>query len=206
MKRSWILLIVALMLPARSAAAVPPVDDARAAAAGIRKLPGKRLTLYTDLSGPEIDRLPAIFDQAFPQWCRYFGVKEKSGEVAHYRLPDEEQGPFAAAGLLPGNLPPFTTRLLPAAGQDVLAARTAERFLSPRAVPARRNALLHVHGIWQRRPAVVRGGNGRIPGHASVARRPADARLHAAQPRGIAVLAEGSASFKTPWRSGGRCG
>ncbi len=107
MKRSWILLIVVLMFPARSAAAVSPADDARAAAAGIRKLPGKRLTLYTDLSGPEIDRLPAIFDQAFPQWRRYFGVKEnlENWHIAGFLM--KSKASFAAAGLLPGDLPPF---------------------------------------------------------------------------------------------------
>ena len=41
------------------------VDDAKAAAAGLRKIVGRRLVLYTDLpSSAEIDRLPGLFDQA----------------------------------------------------------------------------------------------------------------------------------------------
>ena len=105
MKRSWILLVLALALPLSAAASL---DDARLAAAGIRKLPGKRVTLYTDVSGPEIDRLPAIFDQAFPQWCRYFGVKED--KLAKWHVTSslmKNKSPFITAGLLPENHPPF---------------------------------------------------------------------------------------------------
>jgi hypothetical protein len=108
MKYSWILLTLASIVTTLSAAAASPADDARTAAAGIRKLPGQRLTLYTDLSGPEIDRLPAIFDEAFPQWCRYFGVKEDSLEYWHVTAClMKSKASFTAAGLLPGNLPPF---------------------------------------------------------------------------------------------------
>ena len=33
--------------------------------------------LYTDVpSSPEVDGLPAVFDQAVPQWAEYFGVDE----------------------------------------------------------------------------------------------------------------------------------
>ncbi|HEV3137916.1 MAG TPA: hypothetical protein VGZ26_08425, partial [Pirellulales bacterium] len=42
---------------------------------GIRQLDSKHLTLLTDVpSSPEVDDLPAVFDQAFPQWCAYLGV------------------------------------------------------------------------------------------------------------------------------------
>ena len=108
MKRSRILLTCVLLMASAPAAAAPPIDDARAAAAGIRKLPGKRLTLYTDLSGEEIDRLPEVFQQAFPQWCRYFGVKED--EVADWHVTGflmKDKARFATAGVLPDNLPPF---------------------------------------------------------------------------------------------------
>src|SRR5690606_32755907 len=48
------------------ASAIPPVDDAAVRAAGIRKLEGRRVTLYTDLpSQPEVDDLPDAFDAAF---------------------------------------------------------------------------------------------------------------------------------------------
>ena len=44
------------------------VDEARAAAAGVRRLEGRHLTIYTDLPSEElIDDLPAVFDLAFTQ-------------------------------------------------------------------------------------------------------------------------------------------
>lgn len=84
------------------------VDDAKTTAAGIRKLTGKRLTLYTDLSGNEIDQLPAAFDQAFPQWCKYFGVNESDQpdwRMTGFLMKDKAR--FAEAGVLPDDLPPF---------------------------------------------------------------------------------------------------
>jgi hypothetical protein len=85
------------------------VDDARAAAEGIRKLSGRRLTLYTDLpAGEEIDRLPEVFDQAFPQWCEYFHVDP--AEHADWNLTGflmKDKARFQRAGLLPDDLPPF---------------------------------------------------------------------------------------------------
>jgi len=85
------------------------VDDQAAAAAGIRRLDGKRITLYTDLpSSPEIDQLPAIFDLAFPQWCAYFGIDPNT--QADWRMTGflmKNGQTFRRLGLLPGNLPPF---------------------------------------------------------------------------------------------------
>ena len=86
----------------------PAIDNARAAAAGIRKLPGKRLTLYTDLSGAEVDVLPAVFEQAFPQWCTYFHVDEREHAAWHmtgFLIKDRKR--FAEAGLLPNDVPGF---------------------------------------------------------------------------------------------------
>ena len=58
---------IALFVAATLASA-QPAGDAPAPSAGIRKIAGKHLLLYTDLeSDPEIDRLPAVFDQAVPQ-------------------------------------------------------------------------------------------------------------------------------------------
>ena len=85
------------------------VDEVRAAAAGIRKLTGKHLVLYTDLPpSEEIDVLPKVFDQAFPQWCAYFGVD--AGEHADWQMTGflmKERPPFEEAGVLPRSLPPF---------------------------------------------------------------------------------------------------
>ena len=45
-------------------------------AAGIRRVAGKHLTLYTDLPRqPAIDELPRVFDLAVPQWCEFFAVE-----------------------------------------------------------------------------------------------------------------------------------
>ncbi|MBN1394923.1 MAG: hypothetical protein JW959_07865 [Pirellulales bacterium] len=74
----------------------------------IRKLSGRRLTLYTDLDGAEIDRLPAVFEKAFPQWCRYFGVDEDrhaDWRMTGFLMKDKKR--FVAAGFLPDDLPPF---------------------------------------------------------------------------------------------------
>jgi hypothetical protein len=101
-----LLLMAILLQPLGTPAAT--VDDARAAAAGIHKLSGRHLTLYTDFSGPEIDQLPALFDQALPQWRLYFKVKED--EHADWRLTGflmKDKARFVKAGLLPDKLPPF---------------------------------------------------------------------------------------------------
>ena len=87
------------------------IDESRVAAAGIRKLTGKHIALYTDLPpGTEVDELPGVFDQAFPQWCDYFAVDAGSDEVWRvncFLIKDRE--PFTNAELLPDDLPPFTT-------------------------------------------------------------------------------------------------
>ena len=96
----------------------------------------------------------------------------------------KDKARFAAAGVLPNDLPPFRH------------GYSRDNMLWLNEQPSdfyRRELLLHegthcfmstvLHGM---RTAVVCRGNGRIPRHAPLARRPADARLHAAQPRGIA--------------------
>jgi hypothetical protein len=85
------------------------VDEAKAAAAGIRKLESRRLVLYTDLPpAPEIDQLPELVDQAFPQYCEYFRIDPE--RLDDWRLTGflmKEKGRFVATGLLPRSLPPF---------------------------------------------------------------------------------------------------
>ena len=87
------------------------IDESKVRAAGIRRLDGKHLTLYTDLPpGEEIDALPGIFDLAFPQWCDYFGLKPS--EHADWRLTGflmktKDKARFQQAGLMPDDLPPF---------------------------------------------------------------------------------------------------
>ncbi|MGD0518218.1 MAG: hypothetical protein ABSA26_11845 [Thermoguttaceae bacterium] len=85
-----------------------PIDEAKASAAGIHKLSGKRLTLHTDVSGEEIDRLPEVFDQAFLQYCDYFHIP--SDELADWRMTGflmKDKSRFVQTGLLPGDLPDF---------------------------------------------------------------------------------------------------
>lgn len=90
-------------------APLPEIDENRIAVAGIRKLEGKRLTLYTDLpSQPAVDELPHVFDLAVPQWRQYFGVDP--ARVGQWRMRGyvmARKEAFAGTGLLPADLPPF---------------------------------------------------------------------------------------------------
>lgn len=85
------------------------IDEPRVAAAGIRRLAGKRLTLLTDLApGEGVDVLPKVFEQAFPQWCGYFGIDPADHPDWHVTgFLMEERARFKQAGLLPDALPPF---------------------------------------------------------------------------------------------------
>ncbi len=107
-----LLCLLIAIWPAITAAAdaqTHSIDEGRVRAAEIRKLAGRRLTLYTDLpSSQSVDELPEVFDQAFPQWCAYFGVDEKDHadwRMTGYLIKDKVR--FTAAGLLPDDLPPF---------------------------------------------------------------------------------------------------
>ncbi len=93
--------ITALACPVCAAAGLPE----------LRTLSSKHLTLVTDLpSDEEVDALPGYFDQAFAQWCAYFGVDPAAHEnwqVRGHLIQSRER--FAAAGLLPANVPEFAT-------------------------------------------------------------------------------------------------
>jgi hypothetical protein len=87
--------------------ALAPV--ARADDGGIRQITSKHLTLFTDLpANDEVDALSGYFDQAFEQWCGYFGVdaaKHADWQVRGCLMRSSDR--FAAAGLLPADLPSF---------------------------------------------------------------------------------------------------
>ncbi|MGD9634777.1 MAG: hypothetical protein AB7U97_15975, partial [Pirellulales bacterium] len=80
-----------------------PVDEARASAAGLRKLQGQHLNLYTDVpSSPEVDGLPALFDAAVPLWAKYFGIDPTATSdwrVQAFLIRDRDK--FSALGLMP---------------------------------------------------------------------------------------------------------
>jgi hypothetical protein len=94
---------------AASAATAVQDDEARVAANGIRTIFGEHFELYTDVRDrPDVDELARVFDQAVPQWCRYFGVDES--QVATWRQSGSvilDQRRFERAGLFPADLPQF---------------------------------------------------------------------------------------------------
>jgi hypothetical protein len=96
------ILLVALLTIAVSAWA-QPVSDTRVASSDIRKLTSRHLLLYTDLaSDPEIEKLPAVFDQAVPQWAEYFGVdpaKTSTWQARAFLIGERRR--FDALGLMP---------------------------------------------------------------------------------------------------------
>ena len=85
---------------------LPVVNETRTAAAGIRKLAGKHLTIYTDVpEAAAIEELPHVFDLAVPQWLEYFELDEKTAAdwmVVGYLMKDKER--FTGTGLLPDNV------------------------------------------------------------------------------------------------------
>jgi hypothetical protein len=97
--------------PKVSAVRQPPVeiDEARALAAGIRKLSGRHLVLFTDVAAESsVAELPAVFDAAFPLWCEHLGLD--SAANADWRMRGflvSDQARFDAVGLWPDDLPQF---------------------------------------------------------------------------------------------------
>jgi len=87
----------------------PRVDEGKVAAAGIRRLAGRHVTLYTDLpAAAELDDMPAVFDAAVPLWADYFAVP--AGKLSGWKLVGcvmQNKDRFAGAGLFPDNLPDF---------------------------------------------------------------------------------------------------
>ncbi len=84
-------------------------SDEKLAAAGIRKIEGKHLILYTDLPpAPDVDELPKVFALAIPQWCEYFGVDP--ARVAKWQMTGfimKDKARFVATETLFPTLPLF---------------------------------------------------------------------------------------------------
>jgi hypothetical protein len=122
--------------------ALGEIDEARAKAAGIRKLTGRHLVLYTDvMAEASVDELPAVFDAAFPQWCEHLGLDAKAHTDWRMRgFLVKDQARFDAVGLWPADLPQFLNGYT--RGREFwLYNQTSEYY--------RRHLMLHegVHGI-----------------------------------------------------------
>lgn len=85
------------------------VDSRTLQSAGIRTLTSEHLTLYTDLpSSPDVDELPAIFDQAVETWTQFFDAS--AGSLDRWNVTAcliRDKVKFGDYGLLPDDLPPF---------------------------------------------------------------------------------------------------
>lgn len=89
---------------------LPEIDEGKIAAAGIRKLTGQHLILYTDLpeTNEEVQKLPRIFDLAVAEWARYFEIdpaKLNDWKLVGYLM--ESKARFQGAGLYTSDLPDF---------------------------------------------------------------------------------------------------
>ena len=78
-------------------------------AADFRTLAGQHILLRTDVpADPEVDALPAVFDQAFEQWCKYFDVD--ADDYSNWRpkgillRSPASRERFVAAGIMPAGL------------------------------------------------------------------------------------------------------
>src|SRR6476659_7148398 len=82
---------------------LPRLDESKIAAAGIRRVEGEHLILYTDLpTSNEVDELPRVFDAAVPLWCSYFAIEPS--KLADWKIVAsvmKNKEPFVAAGLFP---------------------------------------------------------------------------------------------------------
>jgi hypothetical protein len=139
-----IVLLIALFLRADVASAEstsisstePSNRENQAESNGIRKITSKYLILCTDVpSSPEIDRLPAVFDQAVPQWAEYFGVdleKASHWQARAYLIGDRRR--FESLHLLPPGREDFVNGI----------SMGAELWLHDQPTPYyRRHLLLH---------------------------------------------------------------
>src|SRR5262245_32408871 len=88
---------------------LPKLEEGKIAAAGIRRLEGQHLVLYTDLpAAKEVDELPQVFDAAVPLWCSYFAIEPS--KLADWKLVAsimKDRDRFVGAGLYPQRLPDF---------------------------------------------------------------------------------------------------
>ena len=88
---------------------LPEIEEDRVQAAGIRRIEGEHLILYTDIPpDPAIEELPAVYDLAVPQWCDYFDIDREAAadwKLIGCLMQDKER--FRTAGLLEESVPQF---------------------------------------------------------------------------------------------------
>jgi hypothetical protein len=118
------------------------IDESRAAAAGIRKLTGRHLVLFTDVpANSSVEELAAVFDAAFPRWCEQLGLDAAANgdwRMRGYLVKDQAR--FEAVGLWPADLPQFLNGYT--RGREFWLYNQSSEYY-------RRHLMLHegVHGI-----------------------------------------------------------
>jgi hypothetical protein len=71
----WVVLLGFAPMALMSTACLASPQDPDGRAESTRRMTSEHLSLITDVSrDADVDALPALFDQAFAQWCSYFGV------------------------------------------------------------------------------------------------------------------------------------
>lgn len=120
------------------------ISEQAIAAAGLHKLAGKHLVLYTDLPvDEEIKAMPQVFELAFSQWCDYFHLDP--AQYANWQMRGTligDRARFTGTGLLREDLPAFRNGF----------AREGELWLYEQpSVYYRRHLLLHegTHGFME---------------------------------------------------------
>ncbi len=88
------------------------INPQRVEAAGIQKISGRHLDLYTDVRDPKkAVELVEVFNQSIDQWCDYFDIdvaKTKNWKMRAFLIADAKQPDrFRQAGLMPDDLPDF---------------------------------------------------------------------------------------------------
>lgn len=87
----------------------PEVDDRVVEAAGLRKLIGRHITIFTDLpEQTDLSELPLVLDLSVTQWARYFRIPAEQlndWNLNGFLMKDELR--FVSHGLLPPHIPKF---------------------------------------------------------------------------------------------------
>ena len=188
----------------RAQFALPNLDEERIAAAGIRKIEGQSIVIYTDLPAEEeVDELPQVFDAAVPLWCDYFDVepmKTAGWKIVGSVMKDKER--FVAAGL-------YSLRACPSFPMAIASARSSGSMTSRALITGgtccstKERTPSCFAGCGGAGPAVVHGRHGRAAGHASLAGWQTDARHHAGYPRKKCLTGGASRSSRDDGAEGG---